>query len=218
MLAKAYNKMTETVQLCLVLPVIEWESAVLVGGFFMERTEKSKWDETFYLYGNNVCFLVFFTLIFNYIYVSVRCARISRTGCFFCSGLFFNGIRSGCCPDVNCIRAWGLEENMYHKQTRWIRGGKWRSTARYVEGRGTPGDFHCYGDTSCCSYSLFGVHRPFIYTAYDIAIVHSACSCKREKQQHRTRGRYITQLSSLVPTTRPGRVSLFTLVTAYPSL
>lgn len=44
MLAKAYNKMTETVQLCLVLPVIEWESAVLVGGggVFMERTEKSK--------------------------------------------------------------------------------------------------------------------------------------------------------------------------------
>lgn len=41
MLAKAYNKMTETVQLCLVLQAIEWESAVLVG-FFMERTEKSK--------------------------------------------------------------------------------------------------------------------------------------------------------------------------------
>lgn len=52
--------------------------------FFMERTEKSKWDDTFYVYRNNVCFLVFFTLIFNYIYVSVRHAHcISRTGCFF---------------------------------------------------------------------------------------------------------------------------------------
>lgn len=31
-----------------------------------------------------MCFLVFFTLIFNYIYVSVRHAHcISRTGCFF---------------------------------------------------------------------------------------------------------------------------------------
>lgn len=40
MLAKAYNKMTETVQLCLVLQAIEWESAVLVCVFFMERTEK----------------------------------------------------------------------------------------------------------------------------------------------------------------------------------
>lgn len=79
--------------------------------FFLERTEKSKWDETFYVYRNNVCFLVFFTLIFNYIYVSVHHAHcISRTGCFFCSGLFFIGIRSGCCPDVNCIRAWGFEE------------------------------------------------------------------------------------------------------------
>lgn len=135
MLAKAYNKMTETVQLCLVLQAIEWESAVLVWVFFMERTEKSKWDETFYVYRNNVCFLVFFTLIFNYIYVSVRHAHcISRTGCFFCSGLFFNGIRSGCCPDVNCIRAWGLEENMYHKQTRWIRGGN--GGARHVTYRG----------------------------------------------------------------------------------
>lgn len=135
MLAKAYNKMTETVQLCLVLQAFEWESAVLVWFFFMERTEKSKWDETFYVYRNNVCFLVFFTLIFNYIYVSVRHAHcISRTGCFFCSGLFFNGIRSGCCPDVNCIRAWGLEENMYHKQTRWIRGGN--GGARHVTYRG----------------------------------------------------------------------------------
>lgn len=54
------------------------------GVFFMERTEKSKWDETFYVYRNIVCFLVFFTLIFNYIYVSVRHAHcISRTGCFF---------------------------------------------------------------------------------------------------------------------------------------
>lgn len=34
MLAKAYNKMTETVQLCLVLQAIEWESAVLVWVFF----------------------------------------------------------------------------------------------------------------------------------------------------------------------------------------
>lgn len=135
MLAKAYNKMTETVQLCLVLQAIEWESAVLVWFFFMERTEKSKWDETVYVYRNNVCFLVFFTLIFNYIYVSVRHAHcISRTGCFFCSGLFFNGIRNGCCPDVNCIRAWGLEENMYHKQTRWIRGGN--GGARHVTYRG----------------------------------------------------------------------------------
>lgn len=33
MLAKAYNKMTETVQLCLVLQAIEWESVVLVGFF-----------------------------------------------------------------------------------------------------------------------------------------------------------------------------------------
>lgn len=135
MLAKAYNKMTETVQLCLVLQAIEWESAVLVWVFFMERTEKSKWDETFYVYRNNVCFLVFFTLIFNYIYVYVRHAHcISRTGCFLCSGLFFIGIRSGCCPDVNCIRAWGLEENMYHKQTRWIRGGN--GGARHVTYRG----------------------------------------------------------------------------------
>lgn len=135
MLAKAYNKMTETVQLCLVLQAIEWESAVLVWVFFMERTEKSKWDETFYVYRNNVCFLVFFTLIFNYIYVSVRHAHcISWTGCFFCSGLFFIGIRSGCCPDVNCIRAWGFEENMYHKKTRWIRGGN--GGARHVTYRG----------------------------------------------------------------------------------
>lgn len=130
-----YNKMTETVQLCLVLQAIEWESAVLVWVFFMERTEKSKWDETFYVCRNNVCFLVFFTLIFNYIYVSVLHAHcISRTGCFLCSGLFFIGIRSGCCPDVNCIRAWGLEENMYHKQTRWIRGGN--GGARHVTYRG----------------------------------------------------------------------------------
>lgn len=42
MLAKAYNKMTETVQLCLVLQAIEWESAVLVCFFFMERTEKKE--------------------------------------------------------------------------------------------------------------------------------------------------------------------------------
>lgn len=43
MLVKAYNKMTETVQLCLVLQAIELESAVLVCFFFyMERTEKSK--------------------------------------------------------------------------------------------------------------------------------------------------------------------------------
>lgn len=35
MLAKAYNKMTETVQLCLVLQAIEWESAVLVCFFFV---------------------------------------------------------------------------------------------------------------------------------------------------------------------------------------
>lgn len=35
MLAKAYNKMTETVQLCLVLQAIEWESAVLVWFFFV---------------------------------------------------------------------------------------------------------------------------------------------------------------------------------------
>lgn len=77
----------------------------------------------------------FFTLIFNYIYVSVLHAHcISRTGCFFCSGLFFIGIRSGCCPDVNCIRAWGLEENIYHKQTRWIRGGN--GGARHVTYRG----------------------------------------------------------------------------------
>lgn len=152
--------------------------------FFMERTEKSKWDETFYLYIEIMCvswcFLRWFLIIFTYL--CFMHIVFQELVVFFCSGLFFNGIRSGCCPDVNCIlvRAWGLEENMYHKQTRWIRGGKWRSTARYVEGRGTPGDFHCYGDTSCCSYSLFGVHRPFIYTAYDIAIVHSACSCKRE--------------------------------------
>lgn len=73
MLAKAYNKMTETVQLCLVLPVIEWESAVLVGGFFMERTEKSKWDETFYLYIEIMCvswcFLRWFLIIFTYLCV-----------------------------------------------------------------------------------------------------------------------------------------------------
>lgn len=43
MLAKAYNKMTETVQLCLVLQAIEWESAVLVWVFFMERTEKKEY-------------------------------------------------------------------------------------------------------------------------------------------------------------------------------
>lgn len=44
MLAKAYNKMTETVQLCLVLQAIEWESAVLVWFFlFMERTEKKEY-------------------------------------------------------------------------------------------------------------------------------------------------------------------------------
>lgn len=157
------------------------------------------------------CFLRWFLIIFTYL--CVMHIVFQELVVFFCSGLFFNGIRSGCCPDVNCIRAWGLEEHMYHKQTRWIRGGN--GGARHVTYRG---EEPRYGDTSCCSYSLFGVHRPFIYTAYDIAIVHSACSCKREKQQHRTRGRYITQLSSLVPTTRPGRVSLFTLVTAYPSL
>lgn len=70
MLAKAYNKMTETVQLCLVLQAIEWESAVLGCFFFMERTEKSKWDETFYVYRNSVCFLVFlrwFLIIFTYL-------------------------------------------------------------------------------------------------------------------------------------------------------
>lgn len=43
MLAKAYNKMTETVQLCLVLQAIEWESAVWVWVFFMERTEKKEY-------------------------------------------------------------------------------------------------------------------------------------------------------------------------------
>lgn len=135
MLAKAYNKMTETVQLCLVLQAIEWESAVLVWVFFMERTEKSKWDETFYVYRNNVCFLVFlrwFLIIFTYL--CVMHIVFQELVVFFCSGLFFNGIRSGCCPDVNCIRAWGLEENMYHKQTRWIRGGN--GGARHVTYRG----------------------------------------------------------------------------------
>lgn len=37
MLAKAYNKMTETVQLCLVLQAIEWESAVLVCFFIFGK-------------------------------------------------------------------------------------------------------------------------------------------------------------------------------------
>lgn len=136
MLAKAYNKMTETVQLCLVLQAIEWESAVLVWVFFMERTEKSKWDETFYVYRNNVCFLVFFLrwLLIIFTYLGVMHIVFQELVVFFCSGLFFNGIRSGCCPDVNCIRAWGLEENMYHKQTRWIRGGN--GGARHVTYRG----------------------------------------------------------------------------------
>lgn len=101
----------------------------------MERTEKSKWDETFYVYRNSVCFLVFlrwFLIIFTYL--CVMHIVFQELVVFFCSGLFFNGIRSGCCPDVNCIRAWGLEENMYHKQTRWIRGGN--GGARHVTYRG----------------------------------------------------------------------------------
>lgn len=106
MLAKAYNKMTETVQLCLVLQAIEWESVVLVGVFSWKGRRRVS-EMKLFMYIEIMCVSwCFFTLIVNYIYVSGRYAHcISRTGCFFCSGLFFNGIRNGCCPDVNCIRA-----------------------------------------------------------------------------------------------------------------
>lgn len=78
------------------------------------------------------CFLRWFLIIFTYL--CFMHIVFQELVVFFCSGLFFNGIRSGCCPDVNCIRAWGLEENMYHKQTRWIRGGN--GGARHVTYRG----------------------------------------------------------------------------------
>ena len=85
--------------------------------------------------------------------------------------------------------------------------GKLRSWVRDVGGRGTPGHFRCYGDTSCCWGSLFGVHRPFINTAYDIAIVHSACSFMREKTTPRERT--IHNLAGLSSSHDPARSSEF---------
>lgn len=137
MLAKAYNKMTETVQLCLVLQAIEWESAVLVW-FFSWKGRRRVSEMKLFMYIEIMCvswcFLRWFLIIFTYL--CVMHIVFQELVVFFCSGLFFNGIRSGCCPDVNCIlvRAWGLEENMYHKQTRWIRGGN--GGARHVTYRG----------------------------------------------------------------------------------
>lgn len=135
MLAKAYNKMTETVQLCLVLQAIEWESAVLVW-FFSWKGRRRVSEMKLFMYIEIMCvswcFLRRFLIIFTY--MCVMHIVFQELVVFFCSGLFFNGIRSGCCPDVNCIRAWGLEENMYHKQTRWIRGGN--GGARHVTYRG----------------------------------------------------------------------------------
>lgn len=136
MLAKTYNKMTETVQLCLVLQAIEWESAVLVWVFFSWKGRRRVSEMKLFMYIEIMCvswcFLRWFLIIFTYL--CVMHIVFQELVVFFCSGLFFNGIRSGCCPDVNCIRAWGLEENMYHKQTRWIRGGN--GGARHVTYRG----------------------------------------------------------------------------------
>lgn len=89
-----------------------WMGIGSFGGVFSWKGRRRVSEMKLFMYIEIMCVSwCFFTLIVNYIYVSGRYAHcISRTGCFFCSGLFFNGIRNGCCPDVNCIRAWGFEE------------------------------------------------------------------------------------------------------------
>lgn len=75
------------------------------GGVFLWKGWRRVSEMKFFMYIEIMCvFWCFFMLIVNYIYVFgcyVYC--ILRIGCFFCFGLFFNGIRNGCCFDVNCI-------------------------------------------------------------------------------------------------------------------
>lgn len=73
MLDKAYNKMTETVQLCLVLQAIEWESAVLVCFFFSWKGRRRESEMKLFMYIEIMCvswcFLRWFLIIFTYLCV-----------------------------------------------------------------------------------------------------------------------------------------------------